>query len=212
MLRSSTLVCSDITFNSVFSKIAELQTKTFVTISVDSESLKIGFDFHNGKKHNSFRLTRRAGKHDFTCSGQGLGQKYAWIASVARLAARERRFTPSREGKLWVIQLCPAFEERRARESSEIPSNVWGVYRYIRENGEIVYIGRGEIRTRLSQPERRDWDFDRVEYSIVSDPDQQVRWEDYWLTRFRETNKGKLPIYNKISGFSTLAESEANDE
>ena len=82
----------------------------------------------------------------------------------------------------------------------------------MRESGEIVYIGRGEIRKRLSQPERQGWDFDRVEYSIVADPDQQVRWEDYWITRFRESNRGRLPIYNKISGSSKDVESEVEDE
>jgi hypothetical protein len=28
----------------------------------------------------------------------------------------------------------------------------------------------------------------------------------------KETNKGRLPIYNKISGFSSEAETEAKDE
>jgi hypothetical protein len=111
-----------------------------------------------------------------------------------------------------VIQLCPAFEERRARESADIPSDVRGIYRYLRESGEVVYIGRGEIKKRLSQPERHDWDFDRVEYSIVSDPDQQVKWEDYWITRFKESNKGRLPIYNKIAGSAKQTESEAKNE
>jgi len=107
--------------------------------------------------------------------------------------------------------LCPAFEERRARESADISSDVRGIYRYVRESGEVVYVGRGEIRKRLAQPERQDWDFDRVEYSVVADPDQQVRWEDYWITRFKEANKGKLPIYNKISGCFRDVESEATN-
>ena len=200
-------------FSAVFGKNVELQLGKFVTIQVDSENRKIGFDFHGEKRPNSFQLSQSSvSRNNFSCSSQGLVQKYAWIQGVSRLAPQNRRFTPIKEGKLWVIQLCPAFEERRARESVDIPSDVRGIYRYVRENGEIVYIGRGEIRKRLSQPERQDWEFDRVEYSVVADPDQQVKWEDYWLMRFRETNKGRLPIYNKISGSSREDENGAKDE
>jgi hypothetical protein len=199
-------------FNTPFARIAELRPSTHVTISVDSENLRIGFEFHDDNRPNSFLLSGRSGsRNSFQCASQGLTQKHIWIGAVARLGPRGRRFSPKKEGKLWVIQLCPAFEERRARESADIPSDARGIYRYVRESGEIVYIGRGEIKKRLSQPERQDWDFDRVEYSVVANPDQQVKWEDYWITRFKETNKGKLPIYNKISGASGEAESEVED-
>jgi hypothetical protein len=199
-------------FNAVFTRIASLQPNTFVTVHLDSENLKIGFEFHGDKRRNSFSLSQHTGKSGVVCASQALVQKHAWIKSVARQTTRDKRFTPFKEGNLWVIQLCPAFEERRARESVDIPSDVQGIYRYVRESGEIVYIGRGEIRRRLLQPGRQDWEFDRVEYSVVADPDQQVKWEDYWLTRFRETNKGRLPIYNKISGFSRRTEDETKDE
>jgi hypothetical protein len=205
------IVPSRIGFNSAFVRIAALQPNTFVTIHLDTENLKIGFEFHSEKRNNAFLLSRRGGKTSITCSAMGLQQKYAWIRAIAQFSPRNRRFSPVREGKWWVIQLCPAFEERRARESADIPSDARGIYRYVRENGEVVYVGRGDIKTRLLQPERREWDFDRIEYSIVRDPDQQVRWEDYWLTRFKEMNRGKLPIYNKISGSSMEPESETSN-
>jgi hypothetical protein len=128
--------------------------------------------------------------------------QHAWIKRISTLPQKDRRFyDPKKEGQKWVIQLCPSFEVRRARESSEIPSDAVGIYRYARENGEIVYIGRGEIRKRLACPDRVDWDFDVVEYSLVSDPDKQIKWEDYWLEKFQNAND-KLPFYNKVSGFS----------
>ena len=206
-----TLCPYTILFNAAFARIAELKAGELVTIYVDSENLKIAFEFRTEKSLNSFVLTQKPGTRGVSCSGWGLVQDYSWIRSVTKLARSERRFSASKEGKLWVIQLCPGFEERRARESANIPSDARGIYRYVRENGEIVYIGRGEIRKRLSRPDRQDWEFDQVEYSVVADPDQQVKWEDYWITRFRETNKGRLPIYNKISGSFTETDSEANN-
>jgi hypothetical protein len=103
---------------------------------------------------------------------------------------------------MWVIELCPSFEQRYARESANIPTDAVGIYRYLRENGRVVYIGRGNIRKRLSEPRRCDWDFDVIEYSVVRDPDRQVRWETFWISKFKEEN-GRLPFYNKVSGQTT---------
>ena len=136
--------------------------------------------------------------------------KFPWVQSVTKLAPKSRRFTVSKEGNLWVIQLCPAFEEQRARESADIPSDASGVYRYVRESGEVVYVGRGLIKSRLAEPQRVDWDFDRVEYSIVSNPDDQVMWETYWLDKIKRENKGKLPRYNRVSGAATGIDGKSN--
>ena len=113
----------------------------------------------------------------------------------------ERRFyNPEKRTGMWVIQLCPAFEVRKARETEKIPSNSTGIYRYLTETGDIVYIGRGEINARLKSPDRKDWYFDYIEYSEINDPDMQVHWETYWIDKFKEQNNGKLPTYNKLSG------------
>jgi hypothetical protein len=39
-----------------------------------------------------------------------------------------------------------------------------------------------------------------------------MSWEGYWITRFKEANKGKLPFYNKVSGASQEAENGAENE
>ncbi len=111
----------------------------------------------------------------------------------------------------WAIYLAPAFEEQNARESKKIRAEAQGVYRYVREGGEIVYIGRGWVRRRLAEPQRQDWDFDRVEYSIVESPDQQVFWETYWIDRFKEEHKGSLPFYNRVSGAACAAPAIGDD-
>jgi hypothetical protein len=187
-------------FNAVFARIAQLDAIKNVTFHIDSENRKVGFEFHRESVPESFVLSQKKDKTGFTCSAVGVLRKYAWLRAVAKLRGQTRRFKPRKDGSLWVIQVCPAFEEQRARESDEIPASARGVYRYLRENGEIVYIGRGEIRSRLMLPERKEWDFDRVEYSMVQDPDEQVKWESYWIDRFKHQNVGKLPFYNQVSG------------
>ncbi|MBD3337476.1 MAG: hypothetical protein GF353_00115 [Candidatus Lokiarchaeota archaeon] len=196
-----------IAFNAMFTRIAEIDSSYRVSIYADPDNLRLGFEFHTDDRPNSLSLSQassekkgKKGKGLF-CSAFGIVSKYPWVDSVTKLRSKDRRFyNPKKEGKLWAIQLCPAFENRKARESKDIPSDANGIYRYLRENGEIVYIGRGGIAKRLSSPERKDWDFDDIEYSVLKDPDQQVKWETYWIEKFKEQNSGKLPFYNKVSG------------
>lgn len=200
------LVTDHIGFSAVFSRLAELDETKKVTIHVDVENRRMGFEFHAEDREHAFMLTPQSGaragekRRGMQCTAVGIYARYRWIKQVSILPTKDRRFSPNREGRLWVIQLCPAFEERRDRASTAIPSDAEGIYRYKRDAGEIVYIGRGQIRKRLSSPEREDWDFSTVEYSLVADPDSRVTWEDYWLRRFQEEHGGKLPIYNRISG------------
>ena len=196
-----------ILFNALFAKIADLDHYRTVKIYADQENLRLGFEFLSEESQDSLMLIKSKGT--ISCSARGNVQKYPWVKSITKLPKKHKRFKPYKEGKLWVIQLCPAFEHRKARESVEISDEAKGIYRYLRENNEIVYIGRGAIKKRLNAPERKEWDFDIVEFSIIEDPDQQVKWEDYWINRFREDNRGHLPLYNKISGTALKIDSES---
>lgn len=199
---------SHFSFNSNFAKIVELNPGSRVSVYKDASQRKLGFEFHDDDRPNSFALsaasaaTKGQKRKALQCASRGVVNKCNWIKSVTKLKAKNRRFEPRKEGGRWVIQLCPAFEYRKARESADIDSDLKGIYRYIRETGEIVYIGRGTIYGRLKSPERIEWDFDTVEYSIVEDPDAQVEWEDYWIEKYKNSNGGELPFYNKVSGAS----------
>jgi hypothetical protein len=203
---------SHFALNSMFVRMAELDPSFRVTIFVDERDRKMAFEFHKDERPDSFALCAQSGaqkkekRKSLQCTSRGVVVRNDWIAAVAKQAVKNRRFSPKREGNLWVVELCPAFEIRKARESTEIPSNDVGIYRYLKEDGEIVYIGRGPIKARLNLQERSEWTFDVVEYSIVPDPDEQVKCEDYWIERFKEEHNGDRPIYNKISGSSKFRE------
>jgi hypothetical protein len=204
-----TITPTGLFFNAAFTRSADIADSEYVRILVDAADRKLGFEFQREKAPNCFALKKnhkdkkRLGKfHGLSCSSAGLFSKYPWVRSVSKLHPKERRFAPRKEGGVWAIYLAPAFEEQNARESKEIPTEAQGVYRYVREGGEIVYIGRGWVRRRLAEPQRQEWDFDRVEYSIIESPDKQVFWETYWIDRFKEEHKGSLPFYNRVSGAS----------
>lgn len=192
-----------ISFSALFVRSTDISTQLRVTINADKETMRLGFDFHPDEKPHSLALVQssssKSKKSGLFCSSHGAVNTFEWVRGVTKLSSKDRRFIPKKEGKLWVITLCPSFELRYARESENIPKDAKGIYRYIRENGEIVYIGRGNIFKRLQSQERVEWDFDMIEYSVIDDPDQQIYWETFWIDKFREANE-RLPFYNKVSG------------
>jgi hypothetical protein len=198
-----TIRVNQIAFNAHFVATAQLDEKPHVCISADHDQLRLGFQFHTKANEDSFALTTDGGtdgKGKGRCIGAaGLMREHPWLKAVGKVEnPRLRCFEPRWSGidRMWVISLCPSFD-RRVSDRSEI-SHESGIYRYKRGD-EIVYIGCGQIRSRLGSSERKDWDFETIEYSVMGDKDQQAKWERWWLDRFVE-EKGKLPLYNRISG------------
>ena len=189
-----------IAFNRTFQNIAGISKPMRVKFFVDDNNYKIGFTFSKNEESDSYALSFHNNVNCWCSIGEL--RNFAWVKAVSSIADKKlRRFKPKMEsteiGKLWTVQIYPAFENKRARESKDLPEGN-GIYRYKR-GGEVVYIGRGDIRKRLQEPQRKEWDFDLIEYSMIQNPDDQVKWEDFWIERHKEEN-GKLPIYNRVSG------------
>ena len=205
-----------VSFSASFTRSTDIGTQHRVTIHSDGETLRLGFEFHTDDRSNSLALvpdgrSKTNKKTGLFCSSHSLTKALDWVRGITRLPPRDRRFFPKREGKLWVITLCPSFENRHARESQKIPKDANGVYRYLRESGEVVYIGRGAVLKRLQAPERAEWDFDVIEYSQIDDPDQQIYWESFWIDRFKDAHN-RLPFYNKVSGAGSIGTADSKAE
>jgi len=195
-----------ICFNKHFISLAELKEMTRVSVYLDPEGFRIGFAFHNNTEDDSAYILSPDGGgssrkfYSLAIQATGLINQNSWIKAIAGIGdVGQRRFKPEWNNldKKWIIRLSPAFEIHVSHKS-EIPADTRGIYRYKR-NDEIVYIGRGIIKSRLNSPERNDWDFDIIEYSPLQSEEAQEKWEAYWLDQFVEQN-GKLPLYNRIKG------------
>ena len=188
-------------YSAVFSKLAELDKFTHVEYFIDEEQRKISLKFH--KDRNSKDCYTLSGKNNkYRSAAAELMKRLLWIDKVAKSKnSDERKFVATKHSGMWVIQLSPAFENSVLKNfaSSDLP-NESGIYRYINEEEEIVYIGKGNIKARYSQQERSDWVFSGVEFSIVNGDEEQYEWESYWIEKFREASNGLLPYYNKVSG------------
>jgi hypothetical protein len=195
-----------IALNVAFVSMARLADKPYVRVFVDPEAYRLGFKFDaRSTDDNAIRLGNDGGGRTSSRAIQATGimKEHRWLAAAASLDdPRLRRFEPTWDPieAMWIVSVAPPFENR-VSERSEIPAHVRGIYRY-RRGEEIVYIGRGGIRSRHGSPEREDWDFETVEYSLVSSEQDQERWETFWLDRFVGTN-GRLPTYNRIGGKRT---------
>ncbi len=200
-----------IAFNAHFVSAAQLGDKLRATVFVDEGSRRLGFKFHDdATDEDSFALTADGGGK----KGRGrsiqvssLMRECTWLRALSQHEnQRARRFQPKwmSADSMWVISVSPAFEER-VSDRSEIPSATCGIYRY-RRGDDVVYIGRGQIRSRAQAPEREEWEFETIEYSVVPEEAQQKKWEAYWLDKYVE-QYGKLPFYNRIRGEQSHEES-----
>jgi len=192
-------------FNSELVKRADLGVKhNRVSIHTDPENWRIKFEFHNNKNDiSSFKLYKDGGSKSLAkgmnITARNVFNTNKWLKKVASEDnLLLRRFEPTKESRNeWIIQLGPFFEQE-AIESTDIPSVATGIYRYIRNN-EIMYIGKGNIRERVNSPKRKDWEFDKIEYSIIEGTEIMSHWESFWLDKFYE-KEGRLPLYNKLAG------------
>lgn len=189
-------------FNGVFVKEADLQKFNKVKIYIDDENFRIGFKFHNSDDPHSHALfSDNPSNNTKATSATQLIKKYGFIKKISEFKnVLDRQFEVNRDiqdKNFWVAQLCPAFEHAGSSESDL--KHLRGIYRYKRADGEVVYIGKGDILSRLSSLERKEWDFDKIEYSIINDPVEQSKWERYWLDKFIEL-ESRFPFYNKING------------
>lgn len=183
-------------YNVYFSKLAELEKNRFVKYFIDEENRKIGFEFYDNEVPDSFKVTGNSIKGRYSQSTELFSK--TWIQKISKLNGINR-FSPIVDGKKFIITLMPVFEIKVLKtDYLKINSEACGIYRYL-DNGNIVYIGKGNIRSRLREISRKDWSFDTIEYSIVSS-DTQFEWENYWISRFRVENENCLPAYNLISG------------
>ena len=190
-------------YNATFTKLAELKEKEYLVYHFDNVKREIGFEFYRERTdEHSYRLIRTGKRNNFRSSAGELIKKFSWIKEIHNSRDNElKKFIAFKRGNLWVISFKPSFEIKIKRtELNKIPTGSKGIYRYIDKDGEIVYIGKGEIKVRTKETEREDWNFIQIEYSIIDDETKQFEWEDFWIDWFKEKNNDKLPYYNKISG------------
>ena len=190
-----------IRFSSEFVKISQIDSEFKVLIYIDNENRKIRFEFSKTELYDCLTLTQQKGKTNLQISASKLYKEIDWLRSFANLSGKERRLIPKKYGNAWEVSLMPSFENSVIRiDCNKIIKDIKGIYRYKKNDGQVVYIGKGEIAKRHAEQQRKQWDFDIIDYSEIENATDQFHWESYWIEEFKKMNNGKLPIYNMING------------
>lgn len=198
-------------YNAVFVKVANLNKYNRVRPGIDHESYRIYFQFlyqdknvkdTDGKLKNTLALYSDNPNHVTKATGaQKLYEHNILLRNISEYEnPKYRQFEVKQDpedSSLWFAQLHPTFEHT-VKSTADL-KGLRGIYRY-KNNGLIVYIGKGDIESRINSPQRSKWVYDTIEYSIVNDPEKQFEWENFWIKMYKEDNEGKLPFYNQNSG------------
>ena len=194
-----------IRFSSEFVRNSKISTDFKVIIHRDNIERKLKFEFSKSYTEDCLTLFQSKDHSNLQCSAVYLYNTIDWYKSVANInSSKERQFAPKKIGTAWEISLMPSFENKVSKSDyKKIGNKTTGIYRYKNSDGHIVYIGKGQIYNRLAEPQRKQWDFDIIEYSEIPDDKEQFHWEQHWIESFKKENKGKLPIYNMINGKKT---------
>lgn len=197
----------DIGLGSDFVRLAKIEDCTRVSLYFSSDGLSLAMSFHSDEKDfDAFAVSQDGGKRASARTGypgrviqsSALRRESSRVSSLLKEGRQARRFIPKRDPHgLWVIHLAPCFEKIFDGLLSSIEGQS-GIYRYLCGSA-VVYIGRGNFSSRFSQPERKAWDFDRIEYSVLNDERRESQWESFWLRQYRDENN-RLPKYNRVSG------------
>lgn len=202
---------SGITFSANFVKKHNLTEQLGVKFFIDDEDpYYLGFIFvQETSAPNTLSLLasgRSKGKSaGFTVKASELINKNAILKNIQKLPDKiDRTFeiNLNKKSNLFMIILRPNFEITiKWTDKNRIPDIYKGVYKYIGNDGQTLYIGKGNIKSRANSPERNSWGISKIQYSVIDNDEQCFYWENYYLERFVTVN-GAKPPFNVIMGKS----------
>lgn len=200
---------SGITFSAQFIKKYGLENSEGVKFFGDDEDpYYLGFRFtDDSSAANTLSLVAsgrsKGGSAGFTIKAAELINKNSVLKTIQGMPDKQdRTFEVSYEKKsqIYSVILRPSFEISVEWENkNKIPDIINGIYRYINSEGNIIYIGKGNIKSRANSPERKEWGISKIQYSAINDDNKCYYWENYYLERFVETT-GAKPPFNLIMG------------
>jgi hypothetical protein len=202
---------SGISFSASFIKKEKLEAAEGVKFFVDDEDpYYLGFVFtSDSSAPNTLSLMAsgrsKGGSAGVTIKAAELINKSIVLKSIQKMPNKlDRTFeiTFDKQQKIYSILLRPNFEVTvNWSDKNRIPDSFSGIYRYLDNNGQTVYIGKGNIKARALSPERTQWGVTRIQYSVIESDDKSYYWENYYLERFVSIN-GAKPPFNVIMGKS----------
>jgi hypothetical protein len=199
---------SGIFFSSTFIKSYGLEGKQSISFFEDDEDpYLLGFEFYDEQGQKDSLVLQKYGVNAVgrTVKANLVINKSKILQSVQKDPLKlNRTFEISRDSKtnLFFIILRPIFEHKISFDKrNSLPDDLSGIYRYKDKTGSILYIGKGNIKTRSNSPDRKEWGIRDIEYSSVPTSEDSLKWESYYIDVYKN-EFGMLPPMNRIGGHS----------
>ena len=198
-----------IIFSSKFINSNGLEKYEYTTFLIDDDDpYFLGFNFHSERTEGALKIQTQ------TRNGKVSGTRIVKTAGLYRLHPIANRVSKSNKPSDRVFSITkdinenfykiffrPVFENSTDfNDRNLIPSGL-GIYRYFDANGQLLYIGKGNIKERANQQDRKDWGIQKIEYSLLKTEEEAFEWESFYINKYEEEN-GVIPTFNRIRGRS----------
>jgi hypothetical protein len=205
-----TITKSGIYFSSLFIKNHNLEKKESIAFFFDDQDpYMFGFEFYDEPGSpdslvlmSSGRMSKSIGR---TIKASELIGKSKILQSLQKDPLKINRTFEIKKEKntnIFYVLLRPAFEHKiNFEKRNSLSDDLAGIYRYKNKAGEVLYIGKGQIKNRSNSSERRDWGVHEIEYSSLTTEEDSLKWESYYIQSY-QNEFGLLPPLNRISGHS----------
>jgi hypothetical protein len=103
----------------------------------------------------------------------------------------------SQADNCFIFNVIPSFEI--SKKPNDIPGDITGIYKCYDKEKYVLYIGKGNIRSRIKEHLSKGWELSKVDYSVIKDNDEMFKYESYHLEQYKKDN-GAYPPENLIGG------------
>lgn len=198
---------SGIFFSSNFIKSNQLEKKQSISFFVDDvDPYLLGFEFYDEQGIQDSLVLQKVGVK----TSVGRTVKATQLIGKSKILQRiqkdplklNRTFEIKKENKstIFFVILRPIFEHKIGFEKrNSLPDDLSGIYRYKDKTGSILYIGKGNIKSRSNSSDRKDWGIHEIEYSSLTTHEDSLKWESHYIDSYKN-EYGVLPPMNRISG------------
>ncbi len=192
-------------FSAEFIEKNNLRLNQYCQFFTSSENdYKFGVSFSKDKKEGSFKLMNN------------MNGKYR-DKSMARCVAASAFFNSNptfnelkknnhknrfglkfcKENNCYIFNVIPSFEI--SKKPTDIPKDITGIYKCLNKQKHVLYIGKGNLKSRIKEHLSKGWDLHRVDYSVIKDQSEMFKYESYHLEQHKKDN-GVYPPENMIAG------------
>ena len=192
-------------FSAEFIEKNKLTLNNYCQFFTSSENdYRFGVSFSEEKKEGSFKIinTLRGKYKDNSMARSVTASSFFNNTPIFKELTKNNcrnRFSLkfNKQDECYIFNVIPAFEI--SKKPTEIPGDITGIYKCFNKNKNVLYIGKGNIKSRIKEHLGKEWEIAKVDYSVIKDNDEMLKYESYHLEQFKKDN-GAYPPHNLIGG------------